>query len=73
MVGKVVAGYVRDGHVILTEPLPDGTAVDVRVTAMPGEFTPEERAEFEAWNQLSHRALERVEQMAEEWEKDEAR
>jgi hypothetical protein len=70
MVGKVVDGYVKDGHVVLVEPLPDGTAVTVRVTAMPGEFTPEEREEFEAWQAIGAASRERFERMLEEEERD---
>jgi hypothetical protein len=63
MVGKVVEGYVRDGQIVLSEPLPDGTAVEVRVVAPPGEFTPKEREEFEAWRTIGAEALERFERM----------
>jgi hypothetical protein len=69
MVGKVVEGYVRNGHVVLSEPLPDGTAVEVRVVASPGEFTPEEREEFEAWQAVGAESLRRFEQMMEEEER----
>jgi len=49
-------GVVRNGVVIFDRPvnLPDGTEVWVKVP--PLEFTPEERAEFEAWEKLSDEA-----------------
>lgn len=58
------AGYarlpavIRDGRVVLANgvqlQLPDGTQVEVVVK--PLEFTPEEQAEFDAWERLSDEA-----------------
>jgi hypothetical protein len=64
---KLVRGWVRNGVVILdptTDPLPDG--VEVRVEVVPEAdrgpipFTPEERAEFEAWDRLSDEAWSKI-------------
>jgi hypothetical protein len=49
-------GVIRNGVVVL-EPnakLAEGTEVEVKITPIP--FTPEERAEFEAWERLSDEA-----------------
>jgi len=71
--GKPFQGYVKDGRVIPDVPIPDGCSVEMRVIAGPGEFTPSERAEFEAWKQLGHDALANVEQMLDEEQRHAAR
>ena len=53
---KMVRGLVKNGQVVL-EPgatLPEGAVVKVEVEYL--DFTPEERAEFEAWERLSDEA-----------------
>jgi hypothetical protein len=65
-------GIVKDGRIEPDEPLPDGAVVEIRVVAGPGEFTPDEREEFEAWQQLSARAWENLERTMEEEEKTDA-
>lgn len=59
-------GVFRDGRVVLADGVqfPDGTEVEVVIR--PIEFTPEERAEFEAWERLSDEAW----AMIDEWEKE---
>ena len=53
----VLKGVVRGGVVVVEAPyqLPDGTEVEVTVTRHV--FTPDERAEFEAWDKLSDEAF----------------
>ncbi|HUR53966.1 MAG TPA: hypothetical protein VMZ71_07535 [Gemmataceae bacterium] len=59
---SLIRGWVRDGVIVLQPgtPLPEGA--EVRVELVPEEergpipFTPEERAEFEAWDRLSDEA-----------------
>ncbi|MDB5307485.1 MAG: hypothetical protein JWO38_1687 [Gemmataceae bacterium] len=52
----VIRGIVRNGVVVLEPPaaLPEGTEVQIVVTPMP--FTPDEQAEFDAWDKLSDEA-----------------
>ncbi len=49
-------GVVRNGVIVPEDgvSLPEGTEVEFNVRTL--EFTPEERAEFEAWNRLSEKA-----------------
>ena len=59
-------GVVRNGVVVFDgNPLPEGTAVSVAVetvTAAPEvmPFTPEEQAEFNAWDKLSAEAFQMI-------------
>jgi hypothetical protein len=71
--GNPFSGYVKDGKIIPNVKLPEGTWVEIRLFTKPLEFTPEERAEFEAWNQLSAEALYNFERMVEEEERNAAR
>jgi hypothetical protein len=59
-------GIVRSGVVVFDPKvqLPEGTHVEVAV--LPLDFTPEERAEFEAWDRLSDEAWAMIDQ----WEKE---
>ncbi len=53
-------GVIRGG-VIVPEAgaaYPDGTRVEYRV--LPAEFTPDERAEFERWDQLSAESFQMI-------------
>ncbi len=54
-------GVVRGGVVVPEAgcDLPDGTAVEFGAVK-PLEFTPEERAEFEAWDRLSEEAWRQI-------------
>jgi hypothetical protein len=53
-------GVVRGGVIVFEAPypLPDGTEVEFTVTRHI--FTPEEQAEFDAWEQLSDEAFQMV-------------
>jgi hypothetical protein len=68
-----IGGYVKNGRIFSVEPIPDGCALEIRVVAGPGEFTPEERAEFEAWSKLSDEALVNFERMVAEEGRNAAR
>jgi hypothetical protein len=70
--GNPICGYVKDGKVIPNGPLPEGTWVHIRLITERIEFTPEERAEFEAWNRLSDGALINFERMVTEEEQPDA-
>jgi hypothetical protein len=61
-------GVIRNGRVELADgvQLPDGTEVEVVVIPIP--FTPEEQAEFDAWDRLGDEAW----AMIDEWEKEAA-
>lgn len=60
-------GVVRDGVVVFETPtkLAEGTEVEVVVAPLP--FTPEEQADWEAWQGLRDDAW----AMIDEWEKEE--
>jgi hypothetical protein len=66
-------GVVRNGVVVPHGSLPEGAWVQLTIPTERIEFTPEELAEFEAWDRASDEALESVERIAEEMEKDEPR
>jgi len=59
----VIRGVVRGGVVVFDPPaaIPDGTEVQIAVPVL--EFTPEERAEFEAWEKLSAEAFKMIEDL----------
>jgi len=61
-------GVVKGGVVVPITPLKEGAWVELRVCEKRVEFTPEEQAEFDAWNRLSSRALEVVERLSQESE-----
>jgi hypothetical protein len=65
---SAIPGVVRGGVIVFEAPypLPDGTEVEFIVTRHV--FTPEERAEFEAWEKLGNEAW----AMIVEWEAEEA-
>jgi hypothetical protein len=68
-----VWGLVKNGVVLLQEPLPEGVLVRVQVVTHidPVEFTPEEQAEFDAWERASDEALVNLDrQLREEEEHD---
>ena len=56
----VLKGVVRDGVIVFEAPwpLPDGTEIEFKVTRHV--FTPEEQAEFDAWERLSDEAFQMV-------------
>lgn len=56
----IVPGVVRDGHIVLDIPLPEGARVEVRLVGPPPEVPPELQAEFEAWGRVSDRALDLI-------------
>lgn len=69
---QLIRGWVRNGMVVL-EPgtnLPDGTEVRVELvtvgTPVPTPFTPEEKAEFEAWDRLSDKAWAMIDELERE-------
>jgi hypothetical protein len=57
IMGLITAGQVKDGVIVPNIPLPDRAWVRIEVIGVPIEFTPEERAEFEAWEQASCQSL----------------
>jgi hypothetical protein len=56
----VLKGVVRGGVIVFEAPypLPDGTEVEFVVTRHV--FTPEEQAEFDAWEKLSDEAFQPI-------------
>ncbi len=69
---ETVWGVVRNGLIVPSAPIPEGTSVEIRVCEQP-QVPPELQAEFDAWEQSSSEALELVERMAKELERDEKR
>ena len=54
-------GVVKNGVVVPHGPLPEGAWVQITIPPEEViEFTPEERAEFEAWRAASPRAFEHI-------------
>jgi hypothetical protein len=55
-----IRGVVRGGVVVPETPirLPEGTEVNIVITPIP--FTPEEQAEFDAWEKLSDEAWSQI-------------
>jgi predicted RNA-binding protein (virulence factor B family) len=57
MTNEVIGGIVRNGVVVPDSPLPEGVRVDMTISTREVVVPPELQAEFDAWNQLSDRAL----------------
>lgn len=53
-------GVVRGGVIVPDVPLPLAEGTEVEVVPARLEFTPEERAEFEAWDRLSDEAFQMI-------------
>jgi hypothetical protein len=70
---ETIAGVVKDGLVVPASPLPEGAAVEIRLCPGKLQFTPEEQAEFDAWNRASDRALELVDRLAQDSDHHETR
>lgn len=68
-----VGGVVRDGIIVPNSPLPEGRQVEIRLCDEPPEVPPELQAEFDGWERASAEALELVERLALEMERDEKR
>jgi hypothetical protein len=59
-------GVFKDGRVEMADGLsfPDGTEVEVVIIPIP--FTPEEQAEFDAWDKLSDEAWAMIDELEKE-------
>jgi hypothetical protein len=62
-------GTVKEGVVVPDTPLPEGRRVEIVLTDVP----PELQEEWQAWERASSNALELVEHLAKEAERDEKR
>ncbi len=69
----VVTGIVKDGVVVPEGelPLPEGTKVEIVFPPGYDELPKEFWEEIEMWERASAEALELVERMAQEWEREE--
>jgi hypothetical protein len=67
-----VAGFVKDGVVVPTAPLPEGAMVEVHVIDGPLVVPPELEEELGAWQRAGAESLEMVDRLAQEAEADEA-
>ena len=63
---------VKDGIVAPSSPLPEGARVETRLCEAP-DVPPELQEEFDAWERASAEALDLVERLAEEMERDDKR
>ncbi len=61
----VILGTVRDGVVVPSQPLPEGSCVEIRMHD-PADLPPELREELAAWQQASAESLMLVERLADE-------
>ena len=61
-----VWGIVKEGLVVPQESLPEGARVQIVVPDSGEEMPPELRAELDAWDRASAKALELVERLASE-------
>lgn len=69
----VVTGIIKNGVVVPEGelPLPEGTKVDIVFPPGYDELPQEFWEELEMWERASDEALELVERMAQEWEREE--
>jgi len=67
-----ISGVVRNGVVVPSNPLPEGTHVQIH-PIVETDVPPDLQEELTAWQQASANALALVEKMAEEDEADETR
>lgn len=67
----IVAGVVKNGVVVPSVPLPEGTCVEIRVGDHSPQIPPELQSELTAWQLASADALALVEQLARESDKHE--
>jgi hypothetical protein len=73
LMAATVWGVVKDGRIVPSSPLPEGTHVEIHVCETPPEVTPELQADLGAWQRASAEALELVERLAQESEGNEKR
>ncbi len=59
-----ITGFVKNGVVVPSTPLPEGALVEVHVVRGPIDVPPELQAELGAWQQAGAEALELVERLA---------
>jgi len=67
---NTIRGIVKDGVIVPEVSLPEGLNVEIRI--LPIEMPPEWQAEFDAWDRASAAALDLVERLLEDEERDEA-
>jgi hypothetical protein len=60
----IISGVVKDGLIIPSTPLPEGSRVEILVTEARLEIPADLQAEFEAWDRSSADALALVERLA---------
>ena len=68
-----VWGVVKNGLIVPSSPLPEGSRVEIRLCQGPPEVPKELQEELAAWQQGSAEALALVERLAEEEEANEKR
>jgi hypothetical protein len=73
LMAATVWGVVKNGLVAPSSPLPEGARVEIRVCETPPEVPPELQEEFDGWERASADALDLVERMADEMERDDKR
>jgi hypothetical protein len=65
-----VWGIVKEGLVLPQSPLPEGARVQIVLPDALPDIPPDLQAEFDAWDRASASALDLVERLAREGEKD---
>jgi hypothetical protein len=68
-----VIGVVKDGIVVPNSPLPEGAVVEITADVAQPEIPPELQEEWAGWERGSSEALELVDRMTEEMERNEKR
>ncbi len=63
-----ISGIVRNGVIVPSTPLAEGTLLEIHVVDAPLEVPPELQAELGAWQRAGADALELVERLAREGE-----
>ena len=68
-----IAGVVKNGLVVPSEPLPEGAHVEITLNDGPADLPEDLKEELAAWQQASANSLALVERLAQESEADEKR
>ena len=73
MMATLITGIVKDGVVVPSVPLPEGTFVEIHLHDATLAVPPELQEELNAWDRASDHALDVVERLAEEMDSHEKR
>jgi len=65
---SILHGIVKQGVIIPSDVLPEGTCVEIRICDPAASFTDEEQAEFDSWDRAGAGTIETIERLADEME-----